>query len=596
MTPALFTLDSLRARYAARPEAVADVIEDVLARIEASPDPAIFIARVAADHLRAAAKDLLARAPDPASLPLWGVPYAVKDNIDVQGMPTTAGCPAFAYRAEADATVVAKLKAAGALLVGKTNLDQFATGLNGTRSPYGAPRSVFNPDYVSGGSSSGSAVAVASGLVAFSLGTDTAGSGRVPAAFNNIVGIKPTPGRVSAAGVVPACRSLDCVNVFAASVADGVAVRRIVEGFDAADCYSVASSPVGLPPKPRVGVLAAKDREFFGDADCAALYEQAIARGEALGWDMVEFDYAPFLAIAALLYEGPWLAERLAAIEPFLDARADSLEPTVRRLIESARRFTAADAFRGQYKLKALLRDAEQEAKKFDFLLLPTAPTTYTVEAMRADPVRLNAHFGRYTNFVNFCGMAAIAVPSGFRADGLPFGVTLIGPGQSDDALAGFAAAFHEASGCGAGAAKAQTASAPPPAADGRIEIVVVGAHLAGQPLNWQLTEGGGFLVEATRTAGDYRLFVLPNTTPAKPGLMREPGFDGAGLEVEVWSLPAESFGRFVNAIPAPLGVGKVTLSTGRVVTGFLCEGHALEGAREITALGGWRAYLALPK
>jgi allophanate hydrolase len=593
---ALFTLGSLRALYASRPEAVADVVEDVIARIEASPDPAIFIARVPADELRAAAKELLTRAPDPASLPLWGVPYAVKDNIDVEGMPTTAGCPAFAFRAEADASVVTKLRAAGALLVGKTNLDQFATGLNGTRSPYGAPRSVFNSDYVSGGSSSGSAVAVASGLVAFSLGTDTAGSGRVPAAFNNIVGIKPTPGRVSAAGVVPACRRLDCVNVFAASVADGVAVRRIIEGFDAADCYSVAPSPAGLPRTPRVGVLAAKDREFFGDADGPALYEQAIARGAALGWEMVEFDYAPYLAIAALLYEGPWLAERLAAIEPFLDARADALDPTVRRLIESARRFTAADAFRGQYKLKALLREAEQEAKKFDFLLLPTSPTIYTVEAMRADPVRLNAHFGRYTNFVNFCGMAAIAIPSGFRADGLPFGVTLIGPGQSDDALGPFADAFHKASSCGAGAAKQQTAATPSPVADGRIEIVVVGAHLTGQPLNWQLTEGGGYLVEATRTAQDYRLFALPNTTPPKPGLMREPGFSGDGLEVEVWSLPPESFGRFVNAIPAPLGVGKVTLASGRAVTGFLCEGHALEGAREITALGGWRAYLATLK
>jgi allophanate hydrolase len=594
--PALFTLESLRASYAARPEVVLDVVEDVLARIEASADPAIFIARVADDDLRAAAKDLLERAPDPARLPLWGVPFVVKDNIDVEGMATTAACPAFAFRAEADARVVAKLKAAGALLVGKTNLDQFATGLNGARSPYGAPRSVFNPDYVSGGSSSGSAVAVASGLVAFSLGTDTAGSGRVPAAFNNIVGIKPTPGRVSATGVVPACRSLDCVNVFAASVADGVIVRRVIEGFDPTDAYSVAPEPKGLPLRPRVGVLAANHREFYGDTDCAALYEQAIARGASLGWDMVEFDYAPFLAIAALLYEGPWLAERLAAIEPFLDARADALDPTVRRLIESARRFTAADAFRGQYKLKELLREVEREARSFDFLLLPTSPTTYKVEAMRADPVRLNAHFGRYTNFVNFCAMAAIAVPSGFRADGLPFGVSLIAPGQCDDALAPFAAAFHEASGCGAGAAKEQVASAPPPAPDGRIEIVVVGAHLAGQPLNRQLTEGGGFLVEKTRTAGDYRLFVLPDAIPAKPGLMRDPGFDGAGLEVEVWSLPPDSFGRFVNAIPAPLGVGKVTLANGRAATGFLCEGHALQGAREITALGGWRAYLAMLK
>jgi allophanate hydrolase len=591
--PALFTLDALRDRYAARPEDVLDVVEDVLARIAASRDPAIFISRVAPEELRAAARDLLTRAPDPARLPLWGAPFVVKDNIDVSGSETTAGCPAYAYRAEADATVVEKLKAAGALLVGKTNLDQFATGLNGTRSPYGAPRSVFNADYVSGGSSSGSAVAVASGLVAFSLGTDTAGSGRVPAAFNNIVGIKPTPGLISAAGVVPACRSLDCVNVFTASVADGVMVRRVLDGFDARDAYSVPPAPKGLPPRPRVGVLAAKDREFYGDAESAALYQQAIARAETLGWATVEFDYAPFLAIASLLYEGPWLAERLAAIEPFLHAQPEALDPTVRGLIEQARKFTAADAFRGQYRLKALLLEAETEIKKCDFLLLPTSPTIYKVEAMLADPVRLNAHFGRYTNFVNFCRMAAIAVPSGFRADGLPFGVTLIAPGQCDDALAPFAAAFHDATGCGSGAAKEPVPAKVAPVADGRIEIVVVGAHLTGQPLNGQLTDGGGFLVESTRTAGDYRLFVLPNSTPAKPGLIREPGFSGAGLEVEVWSLPADSFGRFVNGIPAPLGVGKVTLASGRVATGFLCEAHALRGAREITELGGWRAYLA---
>ena len=513
MAQSLLTLDALRARYAARPAAVLEVMEDVLARIAACDDPAIFISHVAPDDLRAAARELLARAPDPIQLPLWGVPYVVKDNIDVAGMPTTAACPDYAYVAAEDAFVVARLRAAGALLVGKTNLDQFATGLNGTRSPYGAPRCVFNSDYVSGGSSSGSAVAVARGLVAFSLGTDTAGSGRVPAAFNNIVGIKPTPGLVSSSGVVPACRSLDCVSVFAACVADGVAVRRVIEGFDAEDAYSIAPTLQRLSARPRVGVLMAKDREFYGDADSAALYEAAIALGKTLGWEIAEFDYAPFADIAALLYEGPWLAERLAAIEPFLDAKPDAIEPTVRGLIQAARRFSAADAFRGQYQLKALLRVAEREAEKFDFLLLPTSPTIHTVEAMLADPVRLNAQFGRYTNFVNFGGMSAIAVPAGFRGDGLPFGVTLIAQAQRDDALAPFAAAFHEASGCGAGASRQPVFAAVPdtPASD-QFEIAVVGAHLSGQPLNWQLTQGGGRLVETTRTAADYRLFVLPET------------------------------------------------------------------------------------
>ncbi|WP_374546437.1 allophanate hydrolase [Rhodoblastus sp.] len=589
---ALFTLTALSARYAENPPTLLDVVEEVLARIDACDDPAIFISRVAPADLRDAARDLLARSPDPASLPLWGVPYVVKDNIDVAGMETTAACPEYAYRAAKDATVVARLRAAGALLVGKTNLDQFATGLNGTRSPYGAPRCVFDRNYVSGGSSSGSAVAVARGLVSFSLGTDTAGSGRVPAAFNNIVGVKPTPGLVPATGVVPACRSLDCVNVFAASVADGVAVRRVLDGFDAEDCYSVAPAQISLPPQPRVGVLMAKHREFFGDAENAKLYAQAIAKAESLGWTIVEFDYAPFAEIAALLYEGPWLAERLAAIEPFLARNPGALDPTVRGLIESAKTFTAADAFRGQYRLQELLRVAAKEAETFDLLLLPTSPTIHTVAAMRADPVRLNAQFGRYTNFVNFCRMAAIAVPAGFRADGLPFGVTLIGPAQSDEALAPLAAAFHAAMGCGAGATREPVVGQAQAQLGDRIEIVVVGAHLSGQPLNWQLTQGGGWLVEATRTAPDYRLYALANTAPPKPGLIHEPGFSGPGLEVEVWSLPAESFGRFVNAIPAPLGVGKVMLASGRQITGFLCESHALAGAREITEFGGWRAFL----
>jgi len=597
MAMPLLTLDALHARYAARPEAVLEVVEEVLARIAACDDPAIFISRVATDDLRTAARDLLARAPDPGQLPLWGAPYVVKDNIDVAGMPTTAACPDYAYVADKDAFVVARLRAAGALLIGKTNLDQFATGLNGTRSPYGAPRCVFNKDYVSGGSSSGSAVAVARGLVAFSLGTDTAGSGRVPAAFNNIVGIKPTPGLVSSSGVVPACRSLDCVNVFAASVADGVAIRRIIEGTDADDAYSIKPAPKRLPAQPRVGVLMAKDREFYGDADSAALYEAAIARGKTLGWEIAEFDYAPFAEIAALLYEGPWLAERLAAIEPFLAVRPDAIEPTVHGLIESARRFSAADAFRGQYRLKSLLRVAEAEAEKFDVLLLPTSPTIHTVEAMRADPVRLNAQFGRYTNFVNFCGMAAIAVPAGFRPDGLPFGVTLIAPGQCDDALAPFAAAFHIAAGCGTGVGKEPVSTAPPaaPVSDD-LELAVVGAHLTGQPLNWQLTQAGGRLVEATHTAADYRLFVLPDAIPPKPGLIRDPDFPGEGIEIEVWSLPAPAFGTFVAAIPAPLGVGKITLADGRSVTGFLCESHALGGAQEITEYNGWRAYLRSKK
>jgi allophanate hydrolase len=593
LLPATLTLDALRAVYLDRPDALIDVVEEVLARIASARDPAIFISLAAPDELLRAARDLLKRAPDPALLPLWGIPFAVKDNIDVAGLDTTAACPAFAYRAEKDATTVARLKAAGALAVGKTNLDQFATGLNGTRSPYGAPRSVFHADYVSGGSSSGSAVAVAAGLVPFALGTDTAGSGRVPAAFNNIVGIKPTPGLLSAAGVVPACWSLDCVSIFSASVADGVLIRRLAEGFDQSDPYSVRGMQKTLAPCPRVGVLGGDTREFYGDEESAALYAGAIETMRGLGAEIIAIDYRPFQEIGALLYDGPWLAERLAGIGDFVDKHPQELYPAVRTLLEGAHRYSAVEAFAGMHKLRELRRRCEIEWAAADFLLLPTSPAIYTVEAMRADPLKLNARLGTYTNFVNFLGCSAIAVPAGFKSDGLPFGVTLVAPPFHDDALAIPAAAMHAAANCGAGRAREKIAAAPVAVpGEARVGLAVVGAHLTGEPLNAELAGLGGWLIETIRTAGDYRLFVLANTTPRKPGLVRDPKFRGEGIEVEVWSLSPEAFGRFAASIPAPLGIGKIALADGREVSGFLCEGYAVEGAHEITHFGGWRGFL----
>ncbi len=593
MLPPILSLDALRAIYLDRPAAVIDVIEEVLARIASAKDPAIFISLVAPDDLRRAARVLLQREPDPALLPLWGIPFAVKDNIDVAGLHTTAACPAFAYRAEADATTVARLKAAGALVVGKTNLDQFATGLNGTRSPYGAPRSVFNADYVSGGSSSGSAVAVAAGLVPFALGTDTAGSSRVPAAFNNIVGIKPTPGLLSTGGVVPACWSLDCVCILSTSVADGVFIRRLAEGFDQSDPYSVCGMQRAIAPCPRIGVLPEAAREFYGDAENAALYARAIEIMRGLGAEIVAFDYQPFQEIGALLYDGPWLAERLAGIGDFVDKHPQDLDPAVRTLLDGAHRYSAIDAFAGLHRLRELRRRAEAEWAIADLLLLPTSPVIYTVEEMRADPLRLNARFGTYTNFVNFLGCSAIAVPAGFKSDDLPFGVTMVAPPFHDDALAIPAAALHTAAKCGAGYAR-ETIAATPVAVPGesRIELAVVGAHLKGEPLNRDLTRFGGRLVETTRTASDYRLYLLANTTPRKPGLVRDPNFCGDGIEVEVWSLAPDAFGHFAASIPAPLGIGKVTLADGRQISGFLCENYAIKDAREITDFGGWRGFL----
>lgn len=594
MLPEILTLASLRAAYAGGASPV-EVLAEVARRRAAWPDRAVFISETPAEVLRAEAEALLARAPEPNSLPLWGVPFAVKDNIDAAGLPTTAACPAFAYDPAGDAASVAKLRAAGGIVIGKTNLDQFATGLNGTRSPYGAPRSVFDPAYVSGGSSSGSAVAVAAGICAFALGTDTAGSGRVPAMFNNIVGVKPTPGLVSGAGLVPACRSIDVITVFAPTVGDAVAVRRLMEGYDPADAFSRRAVPVGLPPAPRIGVLAGAEREFYGDAEVAALYDAAIARAESLGATLLPFDYAPFREAAALLYDGPFVAERLAAVEDFLATKADDFDPTVRAIIAGAIGKTAVEAFRGRYRLEALIQAVAPVWQAVDMLMLPTSPTTATVAAMQADPIGENSKFGRYTNFANLMGLAAIAVPGGFGPSGRPAGVTLVGPGFSDDALAPFAARMHAAAACGLG--RDRGAPVPPPPApfvpEGWIPLAVVGAHLTGMPLNPQLTGPGGVCLGEAVTAPSYRLYALKGTVPPKPGMAHAPGFQGPGLTVELWALPPAAFGAFVAAIPAPLGVGKILLADGRAVSGFLCEGHALEDAEEITAFGGWRAYLA---
>jgi allophanate hydrolase len=476
-------------------------------------------------------------------------------------------------------------------LLGKTNLDQFATGLNGTRSPYGAPRSVFSPDYISGGSSSGSAVAVGAGLAVFSLGTDTAGSGRVPAMFNNLIGLKPSIGRISTTGMVPACKSLDCVSIFANSAADAMAVLNVAEGLDETDSYARAPSNFLLPANPRIGILAAKDREFAGDAAAAELYAAAIGQVESLGWKTREIDYAPFLEIAQALYGGAFVAERLAAVKDFYESHPEAFDPAVRSIIEGAKRFSAADAFADIYRIQALRRAAQAQLATCDVLLLPTAPTIYTVAAMEADPIALNAMLGTYTNFVNLLDLAAVALPAGFSPAGLPFGVTFIGPAFSESSLAAYADRLHRALGAGAGKSRAQPRTALAPPQPDEVTIVVAGAHLSGMVLNHELTALKAKLIAATTTAPDYKLFALA-TTPPKPGLARAPGFAGPGIAVEVWSLTAQNFGRFVAALPAPMGIGQVTLQDGSIHAGFLCEAFALDGAKDITEYGGWRAYL----
>ncbi|MGA0533884.1 allophanate hydrolase [Hansschlegelia sp. KR7-227] len=587
-----FDLSSLRAAYEAGLSPVA-VAEEALARIDASNDPGIFIARFSRQALLAAAAAL---GPAPDARPLWGVPFAVKDNIDVAGLPTTAACPAFAYEPEASATAVARLVAAGAIPVGKTNLDQFAAGLVGLRTPYPVPRNAVDATLVPGGSSSGSAVAVARGLVSFALGTDTAGSGRVPAGLNNIVGLKPTLGAVPTRGVVPACRSLDCVSVFAPSVADAYAVFAVMAGVDPQDAWSraVRVAPLGgLPPLTRIAVPDAASRRFAGDAAAAAAFDATIGDLAALGGEIVEIDLEPFFEVASLLYDGPFVAERYQAIRSFIEATPEALHPVTRAIIESARRFDAAQAFGGLHRLAELKRELREVWGRVDVMLVPTFPRPRTVAEVAADPVGLNSAFGTYTNFVNLLDLCALAAPGRPRADGLPAGVTLIAPAGADARIAALGEALHATGGTAVGAtgrAPAAAPARPAVAGPGEIEIVVVGAHLSGMALNGEVTRHGGRFLRTAETTPSYRLFALPGQV-RRPGLLRVAEGAGAAIACEAWAFPAESVGPFVAGVPAPLGVGTLRLADGTRALGFLVEAEGVVGAEEITHFGGWRAY-----
>ena len=587
------TIAALHDAYRARTWRPSEVVEHWLARPEADRGLPVWISTVPSQVLRERAVALdraLAEAPDKAlASPVFGALVAVKDNIDVAGLATTAACPAFAYQPSDDADSVAALRGAGAIIVGKTNLDQFATGLVGTRSPYGVVGNAFDARYIAGGSSSGSAVAVARGLVHVALGTDTAGSGRIPAGFNNVVGWKPSHGALSTRGVVPACASIDCVSIFALTVAD------------AARAFAATRSADGPSmDRPRVydqftfAVPRRDDREFYGDATSAAAFDEAVARLEALGGRMREIDFAPWRAVAAMLYEGPRVAERHAAIRAFFDARPDALDPIVRGIISAARRFTASDGYAADA-LLAQMRAALRAAFDFDALVVPTAPTIYTIAAIEAEPLELNRRLGTYTNFVNLLDLAAIAIPASIRGDGLPFGVTLIAPSGSDLMLADLAHRFHANTGLPLGAlGSAQPADdAFAPMAD-VARLAVVGAHLSGMPLNRELTQRGGRLVRAARTAPRYRFFALRGTKPAKPGLVRsDDEAEGYTIDLEVWELPMAAFGAFVADIPPPLGIGTIELEDGSRVKGFLCEAAATRDADDISHFGGWRNYVA---
>ena len=598
-----YSLDFARlsAAYAAGSLTPAQVMRDIHAEIKARGDDHVWIHRLSLDEVLAQVEAAALRRASGNALPLFGIPFAIKDNIDFAGHPTTAACPAYRRIAPGTAHVVQRLIDAGAILIGKTNLDQFATGLVGTRSPYGACANAFDPAYISGGSSSGSAIAVAAGLVSFALGTDTAGSGRVPAAFNNLVGLKPTRGLLSAAGVVPACRSLDCVSIFALTCSDARVVFECARGWDAQDAYSrrdarEAAVSANVSKGFRFGVPQAGQLEFFGDAEAAARFHQAVEILRTLGGVQVEIDFAPFAETAGLLYQGPWVAERLAAIKDFFAAHAKDLHPVTRQIIGGAQKFSAADTFEAIYRLQHLQKRCAVVWDEIDVMAVPTAGTIYTHEEIAAEPIAHNTRLGYYTNFVNLLDLAAIAVPGGFRDDGLPAGITLIAPACTESSLLALGGQFHGAAGVPLGATgftmPPDNAMPSDPAEPG-VTLAVVGAHLSDLPLNHELTSRGARLVATTATAKSYRLYALTGTHPAKPGLVRTGDAGGAEIEVELWSLPVAAFGSFVAGVPPPLGIGTITLRDGRQVKGFVCESYAVAQAQDISSYGGWRKYLA---
>lgn len=566
--------------------AAVDIARASLSRIAsyAKLQPAVWITRCAEEDVLAAAARVDERVAAGETLPLAGVPFAIKDNIDLARVPTTAACPQFAYTPEASACVVEHLIAAGAIPMGKTNLDQFATGLNGTRSPYGAPACVFNRDYISGGSSSGSSVAVAAGLVAFALGTDTAGSGRVPAAFNGLLGMKPTKGRWSTSGLVPACRSLDCITAFTHTIADAQLVDDVVAGMDPADPFSRVLQDRAISPR-RLGIPRPQQLNFLGDTTAQNLFARAVEILERGGTEVVEVDIAPLQEAALLLYGGPWVAERTAAAGAFLQDHPDAIDPTVRAILEDGATVTGVEVFEGQYRMAELQRIADAMWERIDMLVLPTVPTIYRIAEMREAPIALNSNLGLYTNFVNLLDMAAVALPAGYRDNGTGFGITLIGPAWTDRSL------------MTAGEAYLSAAALPdPPQLDMEskmetVKLAVVGAHLEGMPLHWQLTSRNARLLKVTKTAPTYRLFAMADTTPPKPALIHSN--DGSDIAVEVYELDVASFGSFVAEVPAPLGIGTITLADGSSVKGFIAEPRATAGARDITHFGGWRAYIS---
>ncbi len=541
---------------------------------------------------------------DREKVPLYGVPFAIKDNIDLDGVPTSAACPEFAYRPDRSAYIVQLLIDAGAIPLGKTNMDQFATGLVGTRSPepWGPCRNAFDPETISGGSSAGSAVAVALGLVSFSLGTDTAGSGRVPAMLNNIYGLKPSRGLLSMSGVVPACRTLDCPSVFTLCVSDAQLVFSLLAKSDSGDAYSRANPMSNshrffgsTSDKPRVGIPRSDQLEFFGEESGRQLFDRAVSGWQSLGAELVEVDVKPLLRAAKLLYEGPWVAERYAALEMVLEQRPDAVHEVVKGIVEGAKNKDAVAAFKAEYELQTYRAFARGLFEQIDFLVSPTAPRSYLIRELLEDPITLNSNMGYYTNYMNLLDLCGVAVPAGFMSNGIPFGVTLIAPCFREISLLNQALRWESQQRLPMGASDKiyqSYSNLPIVTTSNQIEVAVCGAHLSGMPLNWQLVERGATLIAETETSENYRFYALAGGPVKRPGLIRQDS-NGCRIKVEVWSMPQSEFGGFISGIPHPLGIGKLQLINGEWVSGFICEEAGLAGAEDISELGSWRSYIA---
>ncbi|WP_269524080.1 allophanate hydrolase [Coraliomargarita parva] len=555
-----------------------ELMRCIRTRIEDVANPGIWIHQLSEAELEPYLEKL--EGSDPKDLPLYGIPFAIKDNIDLAGVPTTAACPAYAYTPEESAPVVENLIQAGAIPVGKTNLDQFATGLVGVRSPYPIPRNPIAPDRVPGGSSSGSAVSLSEGLVSFSLGTDTAGSGRVPAAFNKLWGLKPSCGRLSTNGVVPACRTLDCVSIFAWNAADCSSVLKAAEGYDVSDPYSRPLKSESLPQTNKLGVPRPEQLMFFGDAGYESAWLKRLEALKAKGWELVEVDFEPFLSAARLLYEGPWVSERYTALEEFLKTNADDFFPATRTIIAGGADHSARDAFAAAYKLAALKRESEARWEGVTAIVTPTAGGFPTLAEMDADPIGPNSKLGYYTNFMNLFDLCAVATPAGESESGLPFGITWIAPRDRDAALLKIAA---EGPGDGPLGTTDPTI--------GTISILLFGAHMSGLPLNSQVIELGGKLLGEVKTAAKYRMVYLPEPAPHRPGIYRVDS-DGSTIAAEEWCFPKASLGQFLATIHQPLGLGEIELEDGRKVHGFLCEATVGQQAEDISGYRSWRGFL----